>query len=60
MVTAFTGVLVGQQKIELDLRVIDGISADDLVEVVPFPHDLLVAGQLRGHCLLKKSAKRLH
>lgn len=35
-------ILVGKQKVKLDLGVIDGIGADDLIEMVPLAHDLVV------------------
>ena len=35
---------VCKKKVELNLRVINGITADDFVEMIPLPHDLVVAG----------------
>ena len=35
---------VCKKKVELNLRVINGITADDFVEMIPLSHDLVVAG----------------
>lgn len=53
-------VFVGQQQVELDLRVIYGVRPDYLVEVVPLAHDFLVLGQVRGHRPLEKRPEGLY
>lgn len=57
---AFGRVLVDKQKIELDLGVIDGIVADNLVEMVPLFHDLYVVREVRSHSFVEKCPKCFH
>ena len=44
LLTVFIGgrIFVGEEKIEVDLGVVDGVGGNHFVEVVPLSHDLLV------------------
>jgi hypothetical protein len=53
-------VFIGEEEVELDLGVVDGVAADDLIEVVPLPHHLVVAADVRHHRLFEEGLEGLH
>lgn len=52
-------VFIGEEEVELDLGVVNGICADYFVEVVPFVHDFCVLGDTRSHRFLEEGPEGL-
>ena len=52
--------LVGEEKIELDLRVVNRVTADDFVQVVPLAHDLGIIRHKGENLSIEKGFKGLN
>lgn len=62
MLAAFgcrTRIFVGEEKVELDTRVIDRIAGDYFVQVVPLAHHLIVLRDMRSNCSFKEGTECL-
>ena len=53
-------VFIGKQQIKVYLRVIYGVSTDNLIQMIPFPHDLIILSHMGNHSFLEKSLKSLY
>ena len=42
-------VFIGEKKVKLDLVVVDRLGTNDLVEMTPFSHDIVVLAHVRRH-----------
>ena len=52
-------VFIGEEEVELDLGVVNGVSADYFVEVVPLVHYLCVLGDTWSHGFLEEGPEGL-
>lgn len=53
-------VLIGEKQVEFNLRVVNRICADYLVEVVPLTHHLIVSTHVGSYRLLEESPERFN
>ena len=53
-------IFIGEQQVELDLGVVDRVGTDDLVEMVPLTHHVVVVADEGSDWFLEKGLKGLH